>query len=115
MRYKNIIYILLVLCAIAYPVVGGNDTLKMPSPVRGWDNAPPEAKTWAQTILDWSAMVAAIVAIGCIVFYYIKGRVADNSGSIQGRNESTTRTIEAVIGLIVLIVAIAFIWAIFWK
>ncbi len=104
---------LLVIPAMA--VSAENDTLKLPSPVRGWSTAPGEAKTWAQTILDWGAMVAGIVAIGVLLFHFIKGRVADTTGSIQDRNESTSKMIQVVVGAILLVISIAFVWQIFWK
>ncbi len=120
MKLKQIIkiYIIIsIICFLALPVMAlpGNDTLKMPSPVRGWNTAPEDAKTWAQTLLDWGAMAAGLVAIGAIVFYFIKGRIADSSGSIQSRNESTEKTIGTIISIVILVVSIAFIWTIFWK
>lgn len=119
MKFKQIMkvgIVISIICFLALPVIAAtNDTLKMPSPVRGWSLAPDDAKTWAQTLLDWGAMVAGIIAVASIVYYFIKGRVSDSSGSIQGRNDSTAKTIETVLGVIVLIVAISFITAIFWK
>jgi len=119
MKFKQMIMICIVIsisCFLTLPVMAAkNDTLKMPSPVRGWDSAPEDAKTWAQTLLDWGAMVAGIVAIASIVYYFIKGRVSDSSGSIQDKNDSTAKTIGTVLGVVMLIVAIAFITTIFWK
>jgi hypothetical protein len=101
---------------IAITASAANDSdLKLPSPVRGWQSAPDEAKGWAQTLLDWGAMIVGVVAVGCLLFYFIKGRFADSTGSIQSRNDATTKSIETVIGVIILIVAIAFLWQIFWK
>lgn len=115
MKYKSVIILIIVLGMLSVPVLAANDSLQMPSPVRGWKSAPEDAKTWAQTLLDWMAMIAGVIAIGSIVYYFIKGRVSDSSGSIQGRNDSTAKTIGAVLGIIILIVSIAFITAIFWK
>lgn len=121
---KMIIVICLMSCLtglLAVPVMAASDTaannsdLKMPSPVRGWNTAPTEAKTWMQTILDWGAMVAALVAVAVIIIQFIRGRVADTTGSIQDRNDSTAKTIQVVIGVIILVVSIAFVWQIFWK
>lgn len=114
MNLKSILKLCVVMGILITPVLAAGD-LQMPSPVRGWNTAPEEAKTWAQTLLDWGAMAAGLVAVGAIVFYFIKGRVADSSGSIQSRNESTEKTIGTIISVVLLVVAIAFIWAIFWK
>ena len=113
MRLKSIITLCVVLSILIVPVLAAD--LELPSPVRGWNSAPEDAKTWAQTLLDWGAMAAGLVALGALVFYFIKGRVADSSGSIQSRNESTEKTIGTVISIVILVVALAFIWAIFWK
>jgi hypothetical protein len=110
-----LITVLMVSIAAAAPANDTDTGLKLPSPVRGWSTAPEEAKTWSQTLLDWGAMVAAIVAIAVLIIQYIRGRVADTAGSIQDRNDSTSKMIQVVVGAIILIVAVAFVWQIFWK
>lgn len=112
---KKIIISLLLIALIVNVVSAANDTLKLPSPVRGWNTAPDDAKTWAQTILDWLAMTAAVVAIAVLIIHFVRGRVADTTGSIQDKNESTSKMIQVVVGVIILVVATAFVWQIFWK
>ena len=107
---------LLLIALITNIAAAANDTdLKLPSPVRGWATTPDEAKTWSQTILDWLAVAAVVVAIGVLLLYFIKGRVADTTGSIQDRNDSTSKMIQVVVGAILLVISIAFVWQIFWK
>ncbi len=116
MKAKRVLLILIFLIFMMNIASAANDTdLKLPSPVRGWATTPEEAKTWSQTILDWLSVVAVIVAIGVLLLHFIKGRVADTTGSIQDRNESTSKMIQVVIGAILLVVAIAIVWQIFWK
>lgn len=112
---KLSILALIFLSILVSTVSASNDTLKMPSPVRGWNSAPEEAKTWAQTLLDWGAAVVGVVALASLILYFVKGRVADTTGSIQDRNDSTSKTIGTIVSLILLVVAIGFMWAIFWK
>ncbi len=113
---RKLIISLLIITLMTNIASAANDTdLKLPSPARGWATTPEEAKTWSQTILDWLSAVAVVVAIGVLLLHFIKGRVADTTGSIQDRNESTTKMIQVVISAILLVVAIAFVWQIFWK
>lgn len=116
MLIKKLLTGLILIALIVNIASAANNTdLKLPSPVRGWSTAPDEAKTWAQTLLDWGAMAAAIVAIAVLILHFVKGRMADATGSIQDRNESTSKMIQVVVGVIILVVSIAFVWQIFWK
>ncbi len=114
--FRRMVLVISLIFIIVIPAMAANDTeLKLPSPVRGWTTAPEEAKTWSQTILDWLAVAAVVVAIGVLLLYFIKGRVADTTGSIQDRNDSTSKMIQVVVGAILLVISIAFVWQIFWK
>jgi uncharacterized membrane protein YeaQ/YmgE (transglycosylase-associated protein family) len=113
MNRKIIISILLIMMAL--PALADNGTLQLPSAVRGWNTAPPEAQTWAQTLLDWGAIAVLLVAVGALLYHFIRGRFADQSGSIQTKNDSTSKMVEVVIGAVILVVAVGFIWFIFWK
>ena len=112
---KVIISLLLIVLITSIASAANVTDLKLPSPVRGWATTPDEAKTWSQTILDWLAVAAVVVAIGVLLLYFIKGRVADTTGSIQDRNDSTSKMIQVVVGAILLVISIAFVWQIFWK
>ena len=115
MNLKQIIQMCFVICLMAFPALAANGTLELPSAVRGWNTAPPEAQTWAQTLLDWGAAAVIIVAVGAILYHFIRGRFADQSGSIQTKNDSTSKMIEVVVAGVILVVAVGFIWMIFWK
>ena len=112
---KSVLKLCVILSLLAMPVLAANDTLQMPSAIRGWNAMPTEGKTWAQTLLDWGAAAVIIVAVGALLYHFIRGRFADQSGSIAIKNDSTSKMIEVVIAGIILIVAIGFIWMVFWK
>jgi uncharacterized membrane protein len=116
MRIKQILIASILLVVLAMPAFAGNNSsLQMPSAIRGWNNMPTEGKTWAQTLIDWGATIVIIVAIGALLYHFIHGRFADHTGGIQQKNDSTTKMVDIVISAVVLIVAMGFIWSIFWK
>jgi hypothetical protein len=115
MKLKQIFEISIVLAMLAMPAFADNNTLQMPSAVRGWNTMPTEAKTWGQTLLDWGATVVVLIGVAALIYHFVRGRVADQSGSIQSKNDSTNKMIMVVIEAVVLIIAIGFIWMLFWK
>ncbi len=115
-RTKYILYISILLLVFSSIVSAASDnTLQMPSPVRGWATTPDAARAWGQTILDWAAMLAGIVAIGSILIIYLKSKVAKSSGSITDQNSATKGMMTGVLEIILLVVALAWIYSIFWK
>jgi len=113
MNLKPILELCVVLSILIVPVLAAD--LQMPSPVRGWNTAPEEARVWGQSLLDWAAMAAILVGLGCLIYFFIIGRVADTSGSVQSRNNATEKTIGTILSIILLVVSLAFIWFIFMK
>ncbi len=105
----------MVFALLTIPAWAANDTLQMPSPVRGWAATPDEARTWGQTLLDWGVMIAGIVAISSLIVIYLKSKLAKSSGSITDQNSATKGMVIGIIEIIILIVAIAWIFSIFWK
>ncbi len=115
MKLKQIMEISIVLVLLVMPAFADNKTLQMPSAIRGWGTMPTEAKTWGQMLIDWGATAVIIIGVAALIYHYVRGRVADQSGSIQIKNDSTNKMIAIVIEAVVLIIAIGFIWMLFWK
>lgn len=107
---------ILVFALLALPALAAtNDTLQMPSPVRGWAATPDAARVWGQTLLDWGIMIAGIVAISSIIVIYLKSKLAKSSGSITDQNSATKGMVMGILEIIILIVALVWIFAVFWK
>jgi hypothetical protein len=110
---KKVNIIILAVLVISVQVCAAAD-LQKPSPVRGWAALPTDAQAWMQTLIDWSYVAVLLVAVAAVAFFYVRGRIADTGGSIQEKSDANAKIVSAVVGGIILLVAIAFIWKIFW-